>query len=381
MGQLTPAGYVPERLDAILLKLEQGFKAIYGNDINLDPDSPDGQMIGLIAQIKADLEELGVQIYAALDPDHAQGAWLEQRAAYAGLTRRGARYSYLRGVRLRGRPGTRVPAGAVVEDESRIRWQMVVAVEIGADGQGRADFRSVELGRFDVQAGSALGFVTHVLGWEGVEVIHPAEPGAEEEADSVLRARFYRSRARPAQSSVEGIEAAVGELPDVRQVVCLENWTDKVDAAGVPAHSINVIVDGGRDEQIAAAILRKKPGGTGMRGAQRIEVVDKRGRQRPILFDRPAPIDCAARLTVRRNATFTAIDTEALKDALAALVFDFGEPVQHSRLYTPVNTVPGFWVETLLIGRRAGELKAANIEVGVREQARFSRNEIEVIVQ
>ncbi|WP_432212778.1 hypothetical protein, partial [Pseudomonas aeruginosa] len=98
MGQLTDKGYVGQRLDSILEELDRGFRAIYGNDIDLAPDSPDGQMLGLIAQIRADLEELGEAIYRALDPDHASGAWLEQRAAYAGLLRRRARYSYLRGV-------------------------------------------------------------------------------------------------------------------------------------------------------------------------------------------------------------------------------------------------------------------------------------------
>lgn len=77
MGQVTAAGYVADRLDAIVAKLEDGFRSIYGADINLDPDSPDGQMVGLIGQIRADLEELGENIYRSLDPDYASGAWLE----------------------------------------------------------------------------------------------------------------------------------------------------------------------------------------------------------------------------------------------------------------------------------------------------------------
>ena len=37
MGQLTNKGYVGERLDSILADLDQGFRAIYGNDIDLAP--------------------------------------------------------------------------------------------------------------------------------------------------------------------------------------------------------------------------------------------------------------------------------------------------------------------------------------------------------
>ncbi|MDD0862137.1 hypothetical protein LOD44_11070, partial [Xylella fastidiosa subsp. multiplex] len=68
MGKVTTSGYEAERLDTIIARLQEGFRSIYGNDINVDPDSPDGQLIGLIAQIKADLEELGTDIHRQLDP-------------------------------------------------------------------------------------------------------------------------------------------------------------------------------------------------------------------------------------------------------------------------------------------------------------------------
>ncbi len=126
MGKVTTTGYEAERLDTIIARLQEGFRWIYGNDINVDPDSPDGQLIGLIAQIKADLEELGTDIHRQLDPDYASGAWLEQRVAYAGLTRRRASYSYLRNVTLTGTPDALIPAGYVVSDPNRCRWQLRV---------------------------------------------------------------------------------------------------------------------------------------------------------------------------------------------------------------------------------------------------------------
>ena len=88
MATLTETGIVIESFDAILSKLEQGFRAIYGQNINLNADTPDGQMIGLLAQMRMDFEELAQTVYNQLDPDAATGAWLEQRVAYAGLMRR-----------------------------------------------------------------------------------------------------------------------------------------------------------------------------------------------------------------------------------------------------------------------------------------------------
>ena len=116
MATLTETGIVIESFDAILSKLEQGFRAIYGQNINLNADTPDGQMIGLLAQMRMDFEELAQTVYNQLDPDAATGAWLEQRVAYAGLMRRAASYSYLRSVILTGEPYTQLYAGVMVSN-------------------------------------------------------------------------------------------------------------------------------------------------------------------------------------------------------------------------------------------------------------------------
>ncbi len=81
-----------------------------------------------------------------------------------------------------------------------------------------------------------------------------------------------KSRAKTSTNNADSIQATLWGLPDVRHVVCLENFTDTVDAAGVPAHGINVIVEGGRDEAIAEVIYHHKTLGTNMRGEVRVEI-------------------------------------------------------------------------------------------------------------
>ncbi|MBH9396033.1 baseplate J/gp47 family protein [Pseudomonas aeruginosa] len=380
MGQLTDKGYVGQRLDSILEELDRGFRAIYGNDIDLAPDSPDGQMLGLIAQIRADLEELGETIYRALDPDHAGGAWLEQRAAYAGLLRRRARYSYRRGVLLGGRPGTILPAGSVLRDINQGRWQLVDETLLGADGSARGDFRSVELGAFPLPADAPLAPETLVLGGSAASNRQPAEVGAEEETDAELRARFFRSRARPAQNSLDGVVAEILQLADVREVVGLENTGNQTDANGVPPHSLNLIVDGGDERAIAEAIFQRKTAGTGLRGEVEVTLADSQGISRTLRFDRPQTVACRALIEVRRDAEFSAVDSAAIRAARAASDFRIGQDVQLSRLYSPVNTVQGFWVSQLRIARVGQAPAAANIEIGVRQRARFDPADIEVVV-
>ncbi|KAG0283065.1 hypothetical protein BGZ96_012562 [Linnemannia gamsii] len=216
MAQLTEQGFIIERLDANLAHLDTGFRTIYGADINTDTDSPDGQLIGLIAQIKTDLEELAESIYKALDPEAASGIWLEQRVAYAG--------------------------------------------------------------------------------WRSARSSQAAEVGEEEETDAELRRRFFISRAKAAQNSVDGMIVKLLQLADVRQAVCLENDGDTPNADDVPAHSLNIIVEGGSDADIARVIFDNKTAGTGLRGGVQCQIRDNKNMARMIRFDRPAVVACAAYL-------------------------------------------------------------------------------------
>ena len=70
-----------------------GLKAIYGADINVDPNSPDGQMINLFAQGKIDVLEMLQSIYDSFDPDQAVGTVLDQRCAINGAVRTAGTYT------------------------------------------------------------------------------------------------------------------------------------------------------------------------------------------------------------------------------------------------------------------------------------------------
>lgn len=379
MGQLTPQGYIAERLDAILMRMEAGLRRIYGEDIDLSPDSPDGQAVGLFAQGLADINELGGAIYRAMDPDYAGGKWLEQRVAYSGLKRRGARYSRMPSVILQGTPHRTIPAGAVVSDPQRVRWQLISDVVLNDAGSGRGDFQSEERGSFANPIGVTLKIETIVNGWDSATTFTAAEPGEAEELDPELRARGARSRARSAQNSAESIEAKISELPDVREVICLENWTDVTDENGVPRKSINVIVDGGDDGAIAQVIFDNKTSGTGMRGDVEHVVIDRKRRERKVMFDRPEIIDCTAYLELKRSRGQQAIDEEGIKTALTKYRYGIGEPVVVSRLYTPVNTVPGFSIETFTIGVINGIRLPNDLTLGPRQRARFLPENIEIV--
>lgn len=380
MATLTETGIQIERLNDIVKRFEDGFKQIYGQNIDLSPSTPDGQMVGILAQIKMDIEELAENVYRQLDPDVATGAWLEQRVAYAGLMRRGASYSYLRSVILTGEPNTHLYAGIVVSDQNKVRWVLTTDIQLDSNGSVRADFRSEQLGSFNLAKNTTLTIETVTLGLTNAVTFENAEVGVEEETDTQLRERFLFSRTKNAQNSAEAITAKIAALPDVKQVRVLENNTAQRDALGVEPHSIDVIVYGGNDEEIANVIYQNKGAGVGLQG-NTLANLKKDGEMRPIRFDKVSLVDIQVSMRCVRYEDFTEIDKDQIKKLLANQVFKIGQTVSLSRLYSPINQVGGFWVKELKIARKGQQLKAENVALQPRDLARIMENDIAIEVE
>lgn len=379
MGQLTDKGYIKDSLETIVQRFNDGFKSIYGNDINIEPDSPDGQMIGVFSQAIADFEELCINFYKSLDPNYATGVWLEQCADYAALTRKRASYSYIRNAVLTGSPNALIPAGTIVSDSTKTKWVLMSPIMLGINGSGRGDYRSSEIGAFN-PAEQQLKIETLVLGLATVSIVEPVEVGEDEESDATLRSRFLLTRARPAKNNAEATDAAIKELSGVIESTYLENYTHEMDSDGVPDHTLNFIVDGGNEQEIAKVIFDNKTGGTGLMGQVLVEVLDDKGRKRKVWFDRPTIVYCSLQITVVRNEEYANLDTEGIKQSIVNYGFQIGEDVLLSRLFTPINTISGFWVKQIKIAIKGDELGLKNITIDARSRARFLTEDIEVII-
>ncbi|PHM22413.1 bacteriophage protein [Xenorhabdus innexi] len=172
----------------------------------------------------------------------------------------------------------------------------------------------------------------------------------------------------------QGIEAALLDLPDVRQARVYENFTSQTDNNGVPAHSMNAVVIGGKNEDIARAILRKKVGGCGLMG--KIECTfDYSGAQRTVRFDRAERVDIRVKVIIERINGFQDIDTEGIKQSLADTGFAIGESVYAMRLTCRVNTVSGFYIKSITVN------EADSARIGVRQCAQIQPEQVEVLIE
>jgi uncharacterized phage protein gp47/JayE len=380
MGQLTPEGFVIQRLDAIIARMDSGMRSIYGADIDTAADSPDGQMIGLFSQSLADLEELAGEMWRQMDPDYATGPNLDRIVAFSGTRRFQSNSSWLRSVILSGAAKTPIPADSTVSDPSGVLWRSVLRITLDANGSGRVDFQSVEAGAFSVGRNEVLKIESGVTGWRTAITSQASELGTNQERDPNLRARFYLSRERTADDDAASLRGNLLALVGVDDAQVYENYTKAVDANGVQPNSINAVVDGGDELAIGRLILALKPAGTGMQGETIVYVLDQFSRSREIYFDRPTKVPIYVEMTVTRRANFTDIDEDSIKRVLSETVFHIGETVIRTELYGVMYEVPGFVVTALAIGTAPGAVSQDDIPVGPRDKAEIDEANIVINV-
>ena len=151
-----------------------------------------------------------------------------------------------------------------------------------------ATFLTEEYGKITLPYGIVTKMVNNVTGFTAVTNLLEPTYGRKQENDIELRQSYI---AKSALRSNTMIESIVGELlnniENVESASGYENDTDYVDSRGLPPHSIEIIVEGGDNSEIAQAILRRKAGGIQTYGSIKVGVPGVYGDTIPVRFNRP----------------------------------------------------------------------------------------------
>lgn len=271
-----------------------GFYAIYGADINVDPNSPDGQMVGIFAQGKLDVLEFLQQIFNSFDPDKAVGVALNARCAINGVIRQAGTptiqvvtITVANALTLAGLD-TAPLAPFTVADNVGNQYALVTTYNFSGAGSQDLTFQSTLLGPVSSLPNTITTQTTVTAGVTGVNnAAGPTTLGLVEETDYALRIRRQNSVELPNQGYLQGLIAALIDTTGVTQALVLENVTGTTDANGIPGHSIWCIVLGGTNAAVAQDIYLKRNAGCGMKGSISVPVLQVDGSYFNILFDRP----------------------------------------------------------------------------------------------
>ncbi|WP_294616049.1 baseplate J/gp47 family protein [uncultured Gilliamella sp.] len=369
MLQITDKGIEIDDLYTIQNRLVNAFKSIYGEDVNLESDTPDGQLLGLFSQELANIHQAVSFIVQMLDPYQATGHWLEQRAMYAGITRISASYSYIDEVIFNGIPKTLVPNNSIYIDKNKNKWITTEQITLNELGSARVKFRSLELGNYTVNALDEFSPSTIIIGVEKITAKTASYGGVDEETDAQLLKRFMLSHSINNYDDRQGMQSALMNITGVTKCIVYENYTNQTDEKGIPAHSFNAVILGGADEKIAEVITKKKIGGCGIFGeVESAYLLDNVSRK--VYFDRPKKIDINVSMIIGRYKSFNDINTDEIKTNLKSLDFDIGENVYASRIISNINLVDGFYIKKLTVN----DSDIANIDY--RQYAQITNVEV-----
>jgi len=110
------------------------FQAIFGDDVDLDPEGPIGQMVGIFALRDTNIFEAIQEVYTSRDVDQATGVSLDTLFGERGLIRISEGSTFVSDALLYGTVGTVIPLGSQAKQStgefSTILYSLVGAVTI-----------------------------------------------------------------------------------------------------------------------------------------------------------------------------------------------------------------------------------------------------------
>lgn len=333
-----------------LSTFETAYQGIYGSTVDVSPDSPDGQWLGTLSETVNDFEQLLLTLYNGRSPAGAIGAGLSRLVMLNGIARKAAQFSTAP-ITLSGTPGTVIAAGKLIaslSDPTIPPFATAASYTIGGGGTITGNAICTVAGPTNAASGDLTVIQTSVPGWTNVTNTSPATPGILLEQDPALRARRMLSVAIPSQSMLDGLYAALANLPGVSQAAVYENPTGATDSKGLPPHSIQCIVDGGVNADIANAIWTKASMGATKVGAVSATVTDAQGNPQTQNWD--VPIFTDVYVTVKLSApagsvpgwTPNATQIALIQGALFAYgqaIARIGQNIVWGNLFTPINSL------------------------------------------
>lgn len=383
---LTDAGFRRPTYAELLDALEYKARELFGSKANLTVRSPLGIFLRIYAWMLNLLFSTLEDVYNSRFIDTAVGSSLYNLGRAIGLRLLGAQKAvgYLT---FYGDDGTDVPEGFLAETTAGMQY-ITLRSGIIRDGSVTLPSSAVSPGPDGNTAENTIRTVTNPkLGIQSVTNVKPFEGGRNTETDAEFRERYYKSVDFAGGVNIDAIIAEIYE--NVEAVIAVtgdENDTDFEDEHGLPPHSFEIVAYGGLDEDIAAAIFRRKAAGIQTFGNTTVAVISTTGRTYDICFSRPAPVSVWVQVSnLVTDHHFPLDGIEQIKQKIIGFVggnirggLNIGQDVIRVTLYPVVLSVPGVVDFKLKISPDGENYGWENIKIAAREKAVTEESMVDV---
>lgn len=349
--ELSRDGVSIQTFDEINSTLVSKLQSIYGEDIDLSDNTPDGQRVGFHSSVNLDLQAALAYVYSQLDPDYAQGQFLNTISKISGLIRNAATRSYVDVTIVVDRQVT-LPIDYIVEDDTKQRWVTTSEITI-ASGTHTITLYAEKFGKVEALANTITNPLTVVLGVVSITNPAIAIAGENEETDEKLRKRRNSSTAIKATSNIASLMSKLYAVKSVTNVKVYENSESTEDSTlSLDPHSIWCIVEGGAVQDIAKTIILDKNPGCGLKGSVEYDYTESITQRslspqtitHTVRFDRPTDTPVYVKIDVKRRVGTEEIDNALIAKKIAEKIYNIGENLIVYELYTLLYDVPNLIV-------------------------------------
>jgi uncharacterized phage protein gp47/JayE len=399
---VTPTGFVPKPLEAIVEDLVTQQRATISPSLNTGPKSVVGMMNMIFGTALAKGWEMGAADYRARDPRSASADALDGVSAITG-TKRAAATKGTVPLTLTVAPLHTINAGAVagIQGQPGNLW-VTQAPATNASTSLPASITvpavAQTAGVFPANAGTITVIASPTDGWLDVTNPTDAVPGTAVEGDPALRVRRVLELARAGGTNIASLRTALLSLRSATGNIVVvsafvdENTSAWSDSLGRPPHCVEAVVQFGPGYSdpdgpglFLAALWAGKSGGIPLYGTSSGTIVDSEGITRTVSWSVPAQVLVYVATTIAVDAAQydpgPSNDDAPMKAAIKAFgdALAIGQSVVWSRLNCVIVDQPGVTdVASLGIGLGTDGLRQQNITIGPRQLAVFDTSRITV---
>jgi uncharacterized phage protein gp47/JayE len=348
--------------------LNNKFTAEFGSNFDVSPESPDGQVIGVVADEIDQCWNQAQQVFNSYRPGAVSGVGLDNVCELTGAVRYVNEHSRVTVV-CAGTAGASVPAGSQVGDGT-MTFTLDTDVILPGDVTAVAD----SAGEYYIAPNTVTRIITTgIPDWTGVNNPDIGTTGINYEPDPSLRARRDKTTSISGSATVEAIYAALSDL-NLDYIRIRDNDTGAAIGAQ-PAGTVFVVVDGGTKNDIARRIYNAKTGGVPTFGTESIDIADSKGYPHTIKFSRSSNTEIFVKGTCKRRTGSNVSSNDAAESLQEAMIsylnsLQPGQSVIWSELFKPLMDATMYLeVDSLFIGLAANPTGTATIELDIDKRA------------
>lgn len=379
---LSDKGFQRKTYTEILDDIKAKINSIIDSDLTFDETSPEGQLARIYADELDTVWESMEAVYYSQYPSTANGISLDRAAEYRGNLRLtpqpttiGARIEL--GPQIELERGTRIeaPGGLILYTTEKLTSTEGGRFDTVLTSRENGAFSSLKIGQS--LSSTLSGFVSGVT-------TEPLTRGTKFEEDPLFRRRIFAQGLLAGSGTVPAIEARLRRLDGVSAVKVIPNFGASIDDNGRPPNSIEIVILGGNDQDIAQEIFRVVAAGTTLLG-DRYDIIDDTGTPRVVRFSRAVQVNIdvlvelifETRLMPENNENLTATVQQLISDRINAL--PQGEEVATSPyLIGELRNIENLHSSSITVKRSSESEFVRYIDINDIEVARSSPPAVEV---